>query len=388
MNSYLTYPVRKIFEDIEDKSGFDFLNFPDIGNKYYFFDPNLTFETRLHKRLSYLNYETREEPFICSMWNRGALNTIPEQARQFKARMSSSVAGASDSFTIKNVKCQLNLVFVSNDPDYLTSFEEFFIIKYDRSITLESTYKVPFNFKEIGNISNVNQGTKTFTVGGNVDYLVSGDSLTLLDSTGNDGDYTVSSIDINLKEIVVNEVIPDSTADGILVKNGFLEDIPANIFFDGIEFSDLNKLDTDSRGELVFLLVTMNIQYPVVLNDNYVGNILSSNKLIKHIQFKTKEVKTIPEFSIPEQLIGDIIAVNRGTKTFTLSGNVKSKLGVEDIIRVKDSTGNDGLYTAVSINLSGINTDMEVSEIIPNIIGDGELCRTKMTEPYDGIIIE
>lgn len=293
--SFLTYPIINIFEDIKIKSGFDFLEFPSLGNKYYFFDPDLTFEPRLYKHLSYFQYETREDPFICAMWNRGALNATPEQPRQFTGYINSSL-GYADKFTVKNVQCQLNLVFVSNDPNYLTAFEEFFIINYDRSITLTTSYQIPVNFKELGNITSINQGTKTFTVAGDHSYLNSGDSLSILESTGNDGDYTISSINVagGFTDISVSENIPDSTIDGVIVKNGYLQDIEAEVFFNGIEFSDLNKLDTGSRGELTFLLVTMNIQYPVILNSNYTGNIeTGSYKLIKHIHLKTKAVNSL-----------------------------------------------------------------------------------------------
>ena len=376
--SFLTYPIINIFEDIKIKSGFDFLEFPMLGNKYYFFDPELTFEPRLYKHLSYFQYETREDPFICAMWNRGALNATPEQPRQFTGYINSSL-GYADKFTVKNVQCQLNLVFVSNDPNYLTAFEEFFIINYDRSITLKTTYKVPVNFKELGNITSVNQGTKTFTIEGEYSYLNSGDSLSILESTGNNGDYTVVSktVSSGFTNIIVSENIPNSVADGVMVKNGYLEEIEADVFFNGIEFSGLDKLETGSRGELTFLLVTMNIQYPVILNSNYTGSISGggSYKLIKHINLKTKAVKSLvnPQMIQPyaEMSIDAIVSVDTVNRKFSIGGDYTSYFVTGKTFIVRNSTGNDGTYTVVSSILSGNKTIIEVSEDIVSIVADG-----------------
>jgi|GEM_PF-1952050 len=84
---------------------------------------------------------------------------------------------------------------------------------------------------EVYAITAVNQGTKTFTVGGNHATTLSANCLTDDDgnpvvringSTGNDGLYTVSSITDSGAdtEIVVVEAIADATADGNLHAGG------------------------------------------------------------------------------------------------------------------------------------------------------------------------
>lgn len=63
----------------------------------------------------------------------------------------------------------------------------------------------------------VDQGTKTFSVSGDYENVISG-TITIIGSTGNDGAYTVSSAtydDVDEQtDIVVTENIPDSTVDG------------------------------------------------------------------------------------------------------------------------------------------------------------------------------
>lgn len=67
-------------------------------------------------------------------------------------------------------------------------------------------------------ITVVNTGLKTFTVAGDVsDEIEAVDEFDITGSTGNDGDFTVASVTVIAgpnTEIVVNETIPDATADG------------------------------------------------------------------------------------------------------------------------------------------------------------------------------
>src|SRR5438094_4036633 len=69
-------------------------------------------------------------------------------------------------------------------------------------------------------VAALNQGTKTFTFQGALDFLTPGPTITITGSTGNDGAYTVVSSSVNddlvnpLTDVVVAEAIPDATADG------------------------------------------------------------------------------------------------------------------------------------------------------------------------------
>lgn len=70
---------------------------------------------------------------------------------------------------------------------------------------------------------------------------------------------------------------------------------------------------------------------------------------------------------------GLINAVDVGNKIFTVSGDHRGETGYEDKICVRDSTGNDGIYTvaSVTLNTNGIDTDIEVTGAIPSAVADG-----------------
>ena len=79
-----------------------------------------------------------------------------------------------------------------------------------------------------------------------------------------------------------------------------------------------------------------------------------------------------------------ITAVNQGAKTFTFAGAYSSDpldpdydprfdWGAGDKIEIVDSTGNDGIFSVVSVATLGGNTVVEVSEAIPSATADGNL---------------
>ena len=161
---FLRYAIRGFMDRVKNQTGLNFLNLPDQDNEmtpyYYFYDPQLTFEPRLQKRLSYLDYENRGDSFICAMWARTSINPVTEQSRQFEAQSSNPTLGVGDKFQVKHVKCQVSVVFVSNDPEYLTTFEELLVMDYDRRLTLNIDYPLPVNILELGIISSINQTKK------------------------------------------------------------------------------------------------------------------------------------------------------------------------------------------------------------------------------------
>lgn len=67
----------------------------------------------------------------------------------------------------------------------------------------------------------------------------------------------------------------------------------------------------------------------------------------------------------------DVVGVNQGTKTFTISGDHTSTLQVSNKIAVMRSTGNDGDYTIDVVSLNGSDTDVQVLEVIPSATVDG-----------------
>lgn len=68
-----------------------------------------------------------------------------------------------------------------------------------------------------------------------------------------------------------------------------------------------------------------------------------------------------------------ITAVDTGTKTITVTGDVSSICVAGKVVTIRDSTGNDGVYTVVSSSYSSPSTDVVVSEALADGTGDGIL---------------
>lgn len=68
-----------------------------------------------------------------------------------------------------------------------------------------------------------------------------------------------------------------------------------------------------------------------------------------------------------------ITGVNQGTKTFTVAGDQTGNFAPADELRVYGSTGNNDIYTIVSVTLNTGNTDIVVTEAIPDATVDGYL---------------
>lgn len=292
---YLRAAVNSLFEAVRDNLDFEYLNLPGqdstITDKYYIYDPALNFDDRLHKRLAYLNYEDREEPFICAMWNMSAVNAITEQSRKFKGYVTDQQSGISSAYWAKFLRTQVNLCFVSNDPDLLVEFEEQFATIFDRSVTLKPIYQIPLAYQSLGVITGVDIVNKIFTVAGNQNFVTVGNSLSVFGSTGNDGIYTVSGISFTVNDtlITVSQNIPSGSSGGTLLKHNGIASLTSSIYYHDIEFNQIDKLDTTSRGEITFLTISMNVDYPVLsLITNPDSN--PYGKVIKYIHFRTKGV--------------------------------------------------------------------------------------------------
>lgn len=69
----------------------------------------------------------------------------------------------------------------------------------------------------------------------------------------------------------------------------------------------------------------------------------------------------------------NIVGVNTSTKTFSVLGDKTSKFVAEHFLRVRDSTGNNGKYTIVSASYDNTNTNVVVTEVIPDSTADGKI---------------
>ena len=84
----------------------------------------------------------------------------------------------------------------------------------------------------------------------------------------------------------------------------------------------------------------------------------------------------------------DIVAVNLGTKTFTILEDILAILNVGDTIEISGSTGNDGIYTVASFVGNGV-TAITVVEAIPNAVADGAIVgieQLMMTSEETGVL--
>lgn len=74
---------------------------------------------------------------------------------------------------------------------------------------------------------------------------------------------------------------------------------------------------------------------------------------------------------VPHTFGVTITAVNQGTKTFTASIDITTNLVIGLSWEVQGSTGNDGTYTVASFALNGSETDIVVTQAIPDATADG-----------------
>lgn len=68
-----------------------------------------------------------------------------------------------------------------------------------------------------------------------------------------------------------------------------------------------------------------------------------------------------------------ITGVDIGTSKFTVSGNYRRRIQQDSNIYIRNSTGNDGLYTVSSSTRVGPNTEVKVEEVIADATVDGDI---------------
>ncbi len=67
----------------------------------------------------------------------------------------------------------------------------------------------------------------------------------------------------------------------------------------------------------------------------------------------------------------DIKAVNTGDDIVTIEGDRTSKIGVDDYVTIRTSTGNDGIYTVSAVSESGGDTLVTLNEDVSHATADG-----------------
>lgn len=79
------------------------------------------------------------------------------------------------------------------------------------------------------------------------------------------------------------------------------------------------------------------------------------------------------EFTYGIKVDKPITAVNTGAKRFTIAGDWVTEISASTSIVVVRSTGNDGTYTISTVTLNGSNTEIVVTEVVPNATADGSI---------------
>jgi hypothetical protein len=145
-------------------------------NIYGTYSPGLIFDERLKEwyvaddvkqQVNDLATVANFNYWIAMLWNRDTLQIPDKKARRFCAsdKDLNTLLGQVYEGVWRQVP--FTVVFLSNDPNYLISFEEMFAIKFDRSITLDCTYPEPlgtmpqeFNGLQFTEFTQVDRDTK------------------------------------------------------------------------------------------------------------------------------------------------------------------------------------------------------------------------------------
>lgn len=261
------------------------------------------------------------------------------------------------------------------------------------------------------------------------------DHIVVLYSTGNNGTYRVASVTVvgggTGTRIVVDQTIPDATADGLLMRLPLDERfgckvrvnppewLPATAYqavaqYDAAVGSVVKPTtynyrhykcttagtsgavepawntdigSTTADGSVVWTAVDALTHESAVssvvdrrtFKDNATGlAVIPVNDWFTFGLFtwlsgsnkgRTSEVKSYLLTSY------DIVSVNQGLKRFELAGDQTAWFGAGDQLSVIDSTGNDGIYTvaSVSYDVPSARTRIIVNEAIPSATADGAI---------------
>lgn len=95
-----------------------------------------------------------------------------------------------------------------------------------------------------------------------------------------------------------------------------------------------------------------------------------------------KDVSTAnTNIKLTDVLVGNISAVEVPNHKFKIAGDVSAFFKVNDLFNIKNSTGNNGIYTVVSSNFVTPDTEIVVSEVIPSATADGSIYRNTLVNP-------
>ncbi len=197
--------------------------------------------------------------------------------------------------------------------------------------------------------------TYKITVNGDLsEFIHAGDSVLIDDSQNNDGNYEVESVSIDepapgeFQTSIIfagTPVLIDSYPYGVLLYNKQTEQM---LIDEGLSQIDQNFFDIASRGLLRSNYIFSN--YDPLIPESY--RIQITNKC--------------------EEVIGTSEASNFNLEIATAIATPNGFPG-NGIIKVVNSSGNDGTYTVSSAQPEGALIRVNVTELIPSTIGNGQL---------------
>ena len=241
--------------------------------------------------------------------------------------------------------------------------------------------------------------TETFTIAGDESAAFSfGSKFDVTGSTGNDATWVTSSVSFTggNTEIIVTGDITDATADGVI------DTLPRYL---------VTQVEPDHLGVSNFAEIWKNgddhlyevgpdghqfLNFPSRVNETLIdlfGFYRSSGASTTESTTTDLAVSItsgvlhhgINEFNFSAYDSGSedtITAVNTGTPSFTVAGDVTAKLGHGFQIRVEGSTGNNGPYTVETATFGGGSTVIVTEEAIPDATVDGHIHIQSMPHWY------
>jgi len=189
---------------------------------------------------------------------------------------------------------------------------------------------------------------KLFEVeGDHVTQFTDGTQFDIINSSSNDGTYTVSGSAVydpstNRTRITVEETIPSTNTDGII-------DFP-------------NSILPWATGQLVFVTSSRILPAPLVQNQPVYLVVVNGR------QFRVSDTP------VGASILSPILAVATGPMgAFSIAGNQTAYFPSSTAFGVVGSTGNDGNYTVSTTLFDGTNTVIMVAQSVPNATVDGSI---------------
>ena len=229
-------------------------------------------------------------------------------------------------------------------------------------------------------IASVSSLTKTFTITTSVDYsnLFSvtppTNTVHVTGSQHSDGIYTVASTSFNqgIFSIVVNEAVPSSTGGGTISNGNIGAQFGTDPKTDAI---DATKAITESTGAINMLIARQLLANNAKLKTELAQKTYAAGTLTPG-DFALQMVK-LPERMIFNNPSYKIASASTAGKSFTIDTGTDLSAGfpVKGVVRVTQSTANDGTYTVASVafNGDGGTFTVVVSEPVPSSTGDGQI---------------